>query len=85
MRDLPGLGLRVLASGGRTWIVRYRVGKQHGWWRLARRGALSPPEARRLAKPILNKAKVGKDTRIESDRSAGAGVRHVHEAGRELH
>ena len=64
-QDLPGLGLRVLASGARTWIVRYRVGRQQRVVALGKGAALSPPEARKQAKPILNRAKVGKDARIE--------------------
>ena len=64
-QDLPGVGLRVLASGARTWIVRYRVGRQQRVVALGKGAALSPPEARKQAKPILNMAKVGKDARIE--------------------
>jgi integrase len=63
--DLPGLGLRVLASGARTWIVRYRVGKRSRVVSLAKGNALSPGEARKQAGTILHKAKVGQDTRTE--------------------
>ena len=48
-QDLPGLGLRVLASGARTWIVRYRVGKQQRVVALGKGAALSPAEARKQA------------------------------------
>ena len=65
--DLPGLGLRILATGGRTWIVRYRVGKQSRVVSLAKAGALSPGEARKKAGTILAKAKLGQDTRTEID------------------
>ena len=64
-QGLPGLGLRVLASGARTWIVRYRVGKRQRVVSLGKGAALSPAEARKRAGPILNKAKVGQDTRAE--------------------
>jgi integrase len=65
--DLPGLGLRILATGGRTWIVRYRVGKQSRVVSLAKANAVTPAEARKKAGTILAKAKLGQDTRTEID------------------
>jgi integrase len=64
-QDLPGFGLRVLASGARTWIVRYRVGKRQRVVSLGKGASLSPMDARKQAGAILAKAKPGKDARTE--------------------
>jgi integrase len=63
--DLPGFGLRVLTSGARTWIVRYRIGKRSRVVSLGKGNALSPADARKQAGTILAKAKLGQDTRTE--------------------
>jgi integrase len=63
--DLPGFGLRALASGARSWVVRYRVGKVQRVVTIAKASALDPDAARRKAGEILAKAKLGTDTRAE--------------------
>lgn len=62
---LPGFGLRVLASGARSWVVRYRVGRRQRVITFAKAGALDPDKARRQAGEILAKAKLGQDARVE--------------------
>jgi hypothetical protein len=57
--------LRVLASGARTWILRYRIGERSRVVSLGKGNALSPAEARKQAGTILAKAKLGQDTRTE--------------------
>ncbi len=82
--DLPGLGLRVLASGARTWIVRYRIGKRlacgsAGQGRIA--VACRRPQAGRLD-PRQGQARQRHTDR--DHRGAVTGVRYLQEAGREL-
>ena len=61
----PGLGVRVLATGGRSWIVRYRMGKAQRVVVLGKAAGMSPAEARKAAGEVTSKAKLGKDTRQE--------------------
>ena len=63
--DLPGLGLRVLKSGSRSWVVRYRVGKRQRVITLGKIAVLSPTQARGRAGEILAKAKLGQDPQAE--------------------
>jgi len=51
--DLPGFGLRVLASGVRSWVVRYRIGAQSRVVTLGKLAARTPPDARTEAGRIL--------------------------------
>ena len=64
-QDLPGFGLRILASGARTWIARYRIGKRQRVVALGKGAALTTAKARKKAGAVLAKAKLGTDTRIE--------------------
>ena len=70
--DLPGLGLRVLQSGTRSWVVRYRVGRRQRVITLGKMSILSPGQARSKASEILSKAKLGEDisTEIRSKKTA---------------
>jgi integrase len=63
--DLPGFGLRVLASGARSWCVRYRIGNKSRLIALGKLAALKPAEARSEAQRILAGAKLGHDEREE--------------------
>ncbi|MCB1882559.1 MAG: site-specific integrase [Geminicoccaceae bacterium] len=63
--ELPGFGLRVLASGARAWVVRYRVGKRQRVVTLGKVAELDAPEARRQAKGILWRAASGHDDQAE--------------------
>lgn len=68
---LPGFGLRVLASGPRAYIVRYRVNGKSRVHTLGRIDGLSLDQARKLAGELLAKARLGVDTRaaIEAARA----------------
>ena len=70
--DLPGLGLRILKSGSRSWVVRYRVGRRQRVITLGKMSLLSPGQARTKAGEILAKAKLGEDvsTEIRSKKAA---------------
>jgi len=63
--DLPGFGLRVLASGARSYFVRYRAGGgRRGKPRritLGRHETLTPEQARNAAKDILARVRLGDD------------------------
>lgn len=63
--DVPGLGLRVLKSGSRSWVVRYRVGRRQRVITLGKVALLSPGQARIKASEILAKAKLGEDFSTE--------------------
>src|SRR5688500_8151470 len=57
----PGLGLRVLRSGAKSWIVRYRIGKRQRFTTLARFADLKLDRAREIAATFRAKAKLGQD------------------------
>ena len=71
--DLSGFGLRVLSSGARSWVVRYRIGHRQRVITFAKAAALDPDPARRQAGKILASAKLGQDTRLDiEERKAAA-------------
>ena len=63
--DMSGLGLRVLKSGSRSWVVRYRVGKRQRVITLGKVAVLSSVQARAKAGEILAKARLGQDSQAE--------------------
>ena len=63
--ELPGLGLRILKSGTRSWVVRYRVARRQRVVTLGKVAMLSPGQARTKAGEILAQAKLGKDFQAE--------------------
>ena len=63
--ELPGLGLRILKSGSRSWVVRYRVARRQRVVTLGKIAMLSPGQARAKASEILAQAKLGKDFQAE--------------------
>ena len=64
--ELPGLGLRVLRSGTRNWVFRYRVGKRQRVITLGRLNSLTPTGARSKARDIAAKARLGHDEQAEA-------------------
>ena len=64
--ELAGFGLRITPSGARSWIVQYRPGGG-GRGQTARRmtlgsaSTLTPEEARRAARDLLARARLGAD------------------------
>ena len=67
--ELKGFGLRVTRNGVKTYVVRYRAGGgRTGTLRqltLGRHGALTPDEARKLAKQALGAVSGGEDPALE--------------------
>ena len=61
----PGLGLRVLRSGAKSWIVRYRVGRKQKFTTLGRADDLKIEKAREIAATFRAKAKLGQDPGAE--------------------
>ena len=67
-QDIPGFGLRLRATGGRTWLVQYAV---HGRTRRISLGApstLDPGRAREIAKDMLAQVRLGRDPASEKQR-----------------
>ena len=64
--DLPGLGLRILRSGTRNWVFRYRVGKRQRVITLGRLSNLTPTDARSIARDIAAKARLGHDEQADT-------------------
>ena len=62
---LPGFGLRLRASGKRTWIAQYRVGSRQRRITLGTWETLTPEEARRHARDVLAKVHLGQDPQLE--------------------
>ncbi|WP_397592098.1 Arm DNA-binding domain-containing protein [Sphingorhabdus sp.] len=59
--DIPGLGLRVLPSGRRQYIVQYRAGRRSRRISLGPSTILTTEQARSRALAILADARGGKD------------------------
>lgn len=78
--DLKGFGLKVEPTGVMTWIVEYRAGaggraSQKKRLTIGKCGALTPNEARRLAKDALAKVHRGEDpASLKADRKAAKTV-----------
>jgi integrase len=67
-RDLSGFGLKVTPTGGRTYLVQYRLGGRKGRTRrvtIGRHGPLTPDQARQQAKQILGRTAAGHDVAEE--------------------
>lgn len=58
---LKGFGLRVEASGTKTFLVRYRIAGRKRFVALGRFGQLTPEQARGLAQATLADVRCGKD------------------------
>jgi integrase len=71
---LPGFGLRIRAGGSRKWVVQYVLhGHQPRRVTIGSVAVFSPEEARKAAREILAKARLGQDTqeqRREEDRQS---------------
>lgn len=65
--DIPGLGLRVLPSGRKQYIVQYRAGRRSRRISLGPHTVLTAEQARTNALSILSDARSGKDPAAERD------------------
>jgi integrase len=59
--DLPGFGLRLRASGAKSWIVQYAIAGRTRKVRLGSLAELDPSQARNTAKNLLAKVRLGGD------------------------
>ena len=59
--DLSGLGLRLRASGSKTWVFQYKLGSQHRQITLGKFPALHPTQARKTAAKLHAEVKLGND------------------------
>ena len=59
--DLPGFGVRVFASGRRSYLIQYRAGGRSRRVAIGLHGALTADEARREAKSLLGRVAKGED------------------------
>ena len=60
-RDLAGFGVRVHASGRKTWVVQSRGPRGPVRVTLGRHGALSCDEARKRAAPVIDRIRRGEE------------------------
>jgi integrase len=66
--ELRGFGLRVRSGGKRVWVVQFQVhGHQQRRVTIGRVELFSPEEARKLAREILAKARLGQDPQRERE------------------
>ena len=66
-RDLTGFGVRIRASGRKTYVVQVRVREKLRWFTIGAHGPLTPDQARVAALEILVLAKKGTDPRKAKD------------------
>ena len=86
--DYPGFGLRISASGRRTWILMYRMGKTLRRFTLGQYPTLGLAEARSRARDALHEVDHGQDPARDkiAERQAETFARsraRVHRASRE--
>ena len=67
--DVPGFGLRVRASGARTWIFQYKVGGRTRRLVLGNASAVKPARAREIASELHAKVRLGGDPAAEKRES----------------
>ena len=63
--DLPAFGLRLRASGKRTWVVQYRLGTKQRRVSFGTPATHNAEEARRTARELLAKVRLGQDPQAE--------------------
>jgi integrase len=63
--ELPGFGLRIRASGARTWLVQYAIAGRTRRVFLGSATVLDPGKARETAKKLLAAVKLGRDPAAE--------------------
>jgi integrase len=63
--DPPGFGIRVRASGARTWIYQYKIGGKTRRLVLGHATAIKPARAREIAGELHAKVRLGRDPASE--------------------
>ena len=59
--DLPGFGLRVRSTGGKTWMVQYAIAGRTRRMAFGTVAVLDPGKARQTAKDLLAQVRLGRD------------------------
>ena len=59
--DLPGFGIRIRASGSKTWVFQYKLGLRHRRISLGKYPALHPAQARKTAAKLHAEVRLGND------------------------
>jgi integrase len=59
--DLPGFGLRIRATGAKTWMIQYAIAGRTRRMVLGSTSVLDPGKARETAKDLLAKVRLGGD------------------------
>jgi integrase len=67
--DTPGFGLRLREGGSRTWIVQFKVGKQHRRMTLGSTALLDLTKARANARDVLERVRLGEDPQAQKQRA----------------
>jgi integrase len=67
--DVPGFGLRVRASGARTWIYQYKISGRTRRLVLGQASAIKPARAREIASELHAKVRLGGDPAAEKRES----------------
>jgi len=75
---LPGFGVRVKASGVRSYIVQYRIGGRSRRLTLGQHGRITLEQARRLAREAFGRVAAGRDP-AEERRQAALEAQRVRE------
>ena len=67
--DVPGFGVRVRASGARTWVYQYKVGGRTRRLVLGQVSAVKPARAREIAGELHARVRLGGDPAAEKRES----------------
>ena len=89
--EVKGFGLRVMPSGTRTYLLKYRAGARQRWFTIGRHGAPWTPdtarvEARRLLGEVANNSDPAADKRAKRNaKTVNAGVKMHQFSGAKMH
>jgi integrase len=67
--DVPGFGLRVRASGARTWVFQYKIGQRTRRLVLGNASAVKVAQAKQIAGELHAKVRLGGDPAAEKRQS----------------
>jgi hypothetical protein len=65
--DIPGFGLRLRASGARSWVFQYRVGAKQRRMALGSVSAISVGKARDTAADLHARVRLGQDPAMDKE------------------
>jgi integrase len=70
--DVPGLAVRVLASGKASWVFQYRLGRKQGKMTLGATSALTLADAKATAAKLHARVRLGQDPQAEKAKARAA-------------